>query len=123
MDIQHSHKLAVIHVRERLVTEDTSVVNNHVDAFVGVDYCLHNSIAVLSAGLDASRLSAKLLDFLHNRLGVCEIVDHNLRASLRELQAVNTPKPSTTSSDQHDLTTVIDLVGWRVRRQLLCLLE
>ncbi len=57
MDVEDGVEEVVVHILERLVTEDTSVVNDHVDAPVLSDDSLDNSLTIFCAGLDAERIS------------------------------------------------------------------
>ncbi len=82
----------ISHVSESLVSENTSVVDQNIDTTVSVDGGLDNSWAILARGLVAHGLSTELLDLLDNRLGVNQVVNHNLGAKFGELKAVSTAK-------------------------------
>lgn len=123
VDVVDNVPLVVGHVGEGLVTEDTSIVDENVDATPSVDSCLDDSLTVLNISLVANSLTAELLDLLDNIVRVDEIVDDDLCATLGQLQRVDAAETSTATSDDSDLSGKVELLTFRVRRKLASFLK
>lgn len=123
VDVHDRVPEVVVHVGESLVTEDTSVVDEDVDAAEGIDGTLDDSLTVFSRSLDTSSLTAELLDLVDNVIRVDEIVDDNGSTSLGESQSVGAADTSTSTSDESNLAGEVDLLALGAGAELLRLLE
>jgi hypothetical protein len=88
MDVDDRVPEVVVHVGEGLVTQDTSVVHEDINATEGIDGGFDDGVTVLAGGLVANGLTAHLTDLLDDRLGVNQIVDDDGGAVLGEQKAV-----------------------------------
>ncbi len=115
--------LVVGHVGKRLVAENARVVDDNVDATPSVNSSLDNGLTILDIGLVADSFTTKLLNLLHNIVGVDKVIDDDLCAILRQLQSVDTAETGTSSSDNSNLALEVRLLALRVGRQLASVLE
>lgn len=92
MCVHHGYPKVIIHVCEGFVAQDTSVVDQDVDASVVVNGSLYNTVAILAAELRWYCFTTGLADFIDNIIGVGEIVDDNLCAKFREKETVAAAK-------------------------------
>tara|TARA_R110002003_G_scaffold193_6_gene14969 strand:- start:5746 stop:6096 length:351 start_codon:yes stop_codon:yes gene_type:complete len=103
--------LVIGHVGKSLVAENTSVVDEDVNAAILLNRRLDNRLAVLHISLVANSLATKLLDFLHNVVRVDKIVNDDLRAALSQLQAVDATESSTSTGDERNLACEVKLLA------------
>ena len=123
VDVHDGVPEGVIHVGEGLVTEDTSVVHNNIDAAKGIDGSLDDGITVLSRELGTNSLAAHLLDLVDDIVRVDKIVDNDGSTSAGESQAVGATDTGTTTSDEGNATSEVDLLARVVGAELEGLLE
>jgi hypothetical protein len=91
--------LLISHVGEGLVTEDSGVVDENVNAAVVVDCGFDDSFSIEDVGFVADCGTAHLLDFVDDVVGVDEVVDDNFCAALGKLEAVGAPKTGSVSME------------------------
>jgi len=84
----------VIHVCKCLITQDTGIVDNHVDPTVRINGGLDASIAVLGGGLDWNSFATAPADFIDNVIRINQVVDNNLGSVFGKEQAVSSTKPA-----------------------------
>lgn len=113
----------VVHVGKGFVTEDTSVVDNDINAAVVINGSLDNGLTVLSRSLDADGLATSLLDLVDDIVGVGQIVDNDSGAVLGKCQTVGTADTSTTAGDEGNLAGEVDLAALLAGTHLLGVLE
>lgn len=118
VDVEDWVPQAVVHVGESLVTKNTSIVDNDINAAKCVDGGLNTSFAVLSRGLDTNSLAAKFLDLLNNVVGVDQIVDHEGGTSFGKSKSIGAANTGASTSDEHDLASVVNLLTLLSRREL-----
>jgi hypothetical protein len=123
MDVHDIIPHLVVHVGEGLVAEDTSVVDEDIDAAIGVNGVLHNSITILARSLGWDGLAASLPDLSNDVVWVDEVVDDELSATLGERKSVRTTDTSTGTGDEDDLVLEVDILGGWGWWELLGLLE
>lgn len=123
MDIHDWVPEAVIHVSERLVPQDTGVVDNNVDTAKGINGGLHDSIAILSGELGTNSLASHLLDLIDNIIRVDEIVNNDRSAMLGKCQAISTADTSTATGDEGDTPSEVNLLPLLIGSELGRLLK
>lgn len=119
VDVEDGVPQAVVHVVEGLVTEDTGVVDDDVNAAKGVDGTLDDGVAVLGRSLDTNGLAASSLDLVDNVVGVDEIVDDEGGTSLGESQGVGAANTGASTGDEDDLAGVVNLLTLLAGRELV----
>lgn len=113
----------VVHVGEGLVTEDTGIVDEDINAAKGIDGTLDDGLAILGRSLDADGLAAHLLDLPDDGVRVHEVVDDDGGAVLGKGQAVGTANASATTGDEGDLAGEVELLALLIGTHLHGLLE
>ncbi|KAI3479441.1 hypothetical protein L1887_58459 [Cichorium endivia] len=108
--VEHGVPLLVRHGGERLVAQDTGIVDDDVDRAKGVDGRLDDLLAVLDRADGGSGLAARLLDLVDDSGGVLleEVVDHHVGAELAEHVGVGTAETGTGAGDEHGLAVETD---------------
>lgn len=89
MDVQDGIPQAIVHIRERLVTQNASIVDDNVDAPKGINSSFDNGVTILNRTPDPNGLASQLLDLVYNAISVCKIVDSDRRSVLGEREAVS----------------------------------
>lgn len=82
----------VVHVVESLVTQDTCVVHEDINASECLNGRLDNTLAVFARGLVAHSLSTELSDLIDSRVRVDKVVNNDGSAVFGESQRVCTAK-------------------------------
>jgi hypothetical protein len=121
--IQDLHELLVVHVGECLITQDACIVDDDVNAAVGIDGSFHDGVAIFGARLDTYSLATELLNLLHYVVRIHKIIDDNFRTIFGELQAVYPTKAGATTCHKRNLASIVNLLGRRIGRQLLCIFQ
>jgi hypothetical protein len=92
--------LLISHVGKCLITQDTGVVNEDVDATVVVDRGLDDGFSVENVSFVADCGAAHLLDLVDDVVRVDEVVDDDFGAPLGELKAVSAAKTGDVSMER-----------------------
>lgn len=102
VDVDNGVPEAVVHVGEGLVTQDTSIVDQDINAAKAVNGRLDDGFAVLAGSLVANSLATHLLNLLDNGLGVDQVIDDDGGTELGEQQAVGAAETKESETSQKD---------------------
>ena len=104
MHCQNNVEHFVVHVGKCLITENTSIVDEHVDATKVINSSLHYSIAIFNRCLRRNGLGAQSSQFADYGVRVDKIINNNLGSEFREKMAISPTKTSATTSHENDFT-------------------
>ena len=105
--IEHTLHILVGEQPQEVITDDSGVVDQHVDAIPARDGALHRgcaSCAIPDVGLlgrDFLAGRARGFDHFTSRVAVLLIEEHDVRAFLREQLDDRAPDAATAPGDQH----------------------
>lgn len=99
MNVDNSVPEIIVHVGEGLVTKDTGVVDQDVNAAESINGSLDDGVAILAGGFVANGLSTHLLDLLDDRFGIDQIVNHHGCTELSEQKTVRAAQTKEISVD------------------------
>ncbi|MCY1544696.1 hypothetical protein D9M68_805950 [compost metagenome] len=104
---------------ESLITQDTGVVDQHIDAAEDVEGVLNDFLAIghrIMVGHSSTTGGADFLDHSIRSRGIgafamgaaAKVVHHHLGAMLGEQQSVGAAEATTSTGDDHDLVLKTD---------------
>ena len=97
MHLMNDLPLVISHVGKGLVAKNSSVVDENINAAIGIDGGFDDCLSVYHIGLVTNSLSTELLDFLYDGVWVDKIVDDNLRAEFGEEESICATKSTPVS--------------------------
>ncbi|MNL51116.1 hypothetical protein D3C87_1741880 [compost metagenome] len=113
MDAVNQVPVGVVHFVERLVTQNTGIVDHHIDPTEGIEGVLNQFVAVGDRVVVGLGGAAGLADFRHHAISrrsvgafalgrAAEVVDQDFRALFGEQQCMRPSQAATCTGDDHN---------------------